>query len=369
MKVREWLGVAALTVGPVVGCRSSEPAHFAAIESVQARIVESTQVQIPVTVQAAGTLHAHQSSTLSAQVMGRVQQVLVREGDFVRAGQTLAVLDDATLRSAYDQSDATVKAQEEQQAAAESNSELATSTLARYRQLQAQKSVSPQEMDEVTRRAEAAQAQLEAMRAETEAMKSQRRGAGVMLSYSKIVAPFPGVITGRMVDPGALASPGAPLLQIDSSGPFELDASVAESAIASVHPGMRIAVSTDRSTADSSGTVAEIVPAADPSSHSFLVKINLPPSKALRAGMYATAEIPTGMKQAIIVPRSAVVIRGSLACAYVLDGNNLAQLRYVTLGATREDQVEIFSGMAGNERLVDNPADRDLAGKRIEVLP
>ncbi len=62
-------------------------------------------------------------------------------------------------------------------------------------------------------------------------------------------------------------------------------------------------------------------------------------------------------------------MRGSLACAYVLDSNNIAQLRYVTLGAAHGDQVEILSGISGGERLVDNPADRDLASKRIEVQP
>ena len=73
-----------------------------------------------------GTLHAHESATLSAQVMGRVQQVLVREGHTVKAGQTLVVLDDATLCSSSDQADASVTAMEQQQAAAQTNADLAT---------------------------------------------------------------------------------------------------------------------------------------------------------------------------------------------------------------------------------------------------
>ena len=95
--------------------------------------------------------------------------------------------------------------------------------------------------------------------------------------------------------------------------------------------------------------MAEIVPAADPASHSFLVKIDLPALPAFRAGMYATADIPTGARQAVVVPRSAIVIRGSLACAYVLDSNNIAQLRYVTLGAPQGNEVEVLSGLSGGE--------------------
>jgi RND family efflux transporter MFP subunit len=191
-----------------------------------------------------------------------------------------------------------------------------------------------------------------------------------MLGYSRVVAPFAGVITERMVDPGALASPGVPLVQIDSAGPLQLQASVAESAIEFVHKGMKVGVSIDSAAnLDPSGTVSEIVPAADASSHSFLIKIDLPSSKDLHAGMYATAAIPTGTKEAILVARSAVVVRGSLACAYVLDSNNIAQLRYVTLGPSHGDAVEILSGIVANEKLVDDPGDRDLAGKRVEAQP
>ena len=246
----------------------------------------------------------------------------------------------------------------------------AAGALARYKQLQAQKSISPQEMDEVTRRAEGAAAQVEAMRAQANAMKAQQSGAGAMLSYTRVVAPFAGIVSARMVDPGALASPGVPLVQIDSAGPLQLQTAVAESAIGSVHKGMKVSVSTDGAPgADPQGTVSQIVPAADTSSHSFLVKIDLPSPKDLRAGMYATAEIPTGTKQIILVLRSAIVVRGSLPCSYVLDSNNTAQLRYVTLGAVHGDAVEILSGIGANEKLVDDPADRDLAGKRIEVQP
>jgi hypothetical protein len=113
--------------------------------------------------------------------------------------------------------------------------------------------------------------------------------------------------------------------------------------------------------------VAEIDPAADPSSHSFTVKIDLPSSSQLRAGMYGTAEFANGVRQAIVIPRSAVVSRGSLVCAYVLDAQGIAQLRYLTLGAAQGNLVEVLSGVSPGEQLVDDPADRDIAGKRIEV--
>jgi RND family efflux transporter MFP subunit len=354
----------------LAGCHSSEPVRPAPFETVQARVVESRQQQAPVAVRATGTFHARQTAMISAQVLGRVKEVLVHEGDAVRAGQTLALIDDATLRAAADQAQAAVKAAENQQAAAQTNADLAASTLVRYKQLQAQKSVSPQELDEVARRAEASAAQVEALRAQAVAARAQESGARAMLAYTRLAAPFAGMIMARMAEPGTLASPGVPLFQIDSVGPLQLQAAVDESAIGALHKGMKINVNIDAaSTLDPAGTVAEIVPAADPASHSFLVKIDLPPSSQLRAGMYATAAIATGNRAAIVAPRSAVVMRGSLPCAYVLDGNGIAQLRYVTLGAPQGNLVEILSGLSAREKLVDDPGDRDLAGKRIEVQP
>ena len=83
--------------------------------------------------------------------------------------------------------------------------------------------------------------------------------------------------------------------------------------------------------------------------------------------MYGSAEFANGTRAAILVPRSAVIERGSLDCAYVLDGQGIAQLRYLTLGATVGDLVEVLSGIAAGDRLVDAPDDRDFAGKRIEA--
>jgi len=175
------------------------------------------------------------------------------------------------------------------------------------------------------------------------------------------------VVTARTADPGTMAAPGMPLLQVDQAGALELDATVDESAIATVHKGMKVSVSIDGEGATAtSGRVAEIVPAADPSTHSFLVKIELPVSSQARAGMYGTAGFSNGVRNAILIPRSAVVTRGSLNCVYVLDSQGIAQLRTVTLGANQGGLVEVLSGISAGEKLIDAPADRDLAGKRVE---
>ena len=168
----------AASAAMLAGCHGGEPVSPAAVQTVQARVVESRQQQVPLNVRSTGTIHARETAVVSAQVVGRIQQVLVREGDSVRAGQTLVVLDDAALRASAEQAQAGVKAAQDEQAAAQTDAKLAASTLDRYRQLQAEKSVSPQEMDEVSQRAEAAAARLEAVRAQA-TRRGPRRAARV----------------------------------------------------------------------------------------------------------------------------------------------------------------------------------------------
>lgn len=370
MKIVLQASLLAVSAAMLAGCHNGESTSPVAMQAMQSRVVESRQQQIPLLMRSTGTVHARETAIVSAQVMGRISQVLVREGDSVRAGQTLVVLDDAALRASDEQAKAMVKAAQNEEAAAQSDAGLAASTLARYQQLQAEKSVSPQEMDEVTRRSEATAAKLDAAHAQTEAAHAQVSGARAMLGYTHLVAPFSGVVTARMADPGTMASPGAPLLQIDQAGALQLQTTVDESAIGAIHKGMKAKVVLDgASSSEIMGTVAEIVPAADPASHSFLVKIELPASSQLRAGIYGTAEFANGTRQATLIPRSAVVLRGSLASVYVIDGQGIAQLRYITLGEQHGNLVEVLSGISPGEKLVDVPSDRDLAGKRIEAMP
>lgn len=354
----------------ILGC-SHKPTAQVADSVVSGLSVAQVQLlQVPVESSAVGTVHAKESAALSAQVTGRVVAVLVHEGDHVRAGQALIRLDDAAARAELDRAQATVAANEHQVDAARTQSELAASTLARYKMLRDSKSVSPQEFDEADRRAQSAAAQLEAARAQLAAAKAGTAGARTTAGYSVIAAPFTGIVTARHVDPGAMAIPGTPLLEVDRSGVLQLHVTVDESLLRSIRTGVAIdaSIPTVSSTAIQ-GHVAEIVPAADPASHSFEVKIDLPSSSALRTGMYGTASLAGNARAALLIPQSAVAAHGSLNTVWTLDSNHIASIRYITLGAKHEHNVEVLSGLSKDEIVVLQPGDRELAGSRIEVRP
>jgi RND family efflux transporter MFP subunit len=359
-----------LTPVLLMGCSHDSRPVQAATPTAQAQVVKTTEQQLPQSIRTSGTVHAKETAMISAQIPGTIRQVLVQAGDRVRAGQLLIALDDSAMRSDLNRATAAQMAVEKQQMAAQAGATLAAGTLARYQELKNEKSVSPQEFDEVQQRSEAASLQLQALQAQSSEAKAAVAGARTQLGYMRLRAPFAGIVTARSADPGTLATPGTPLLQIDRDGPLQLYTPVDESLIGSVRLGMKLPVSMDgMGAADTTATVAQIVPAADPSSRSFLVKLDLPASKQLRAGMYAAASFPGAVRSVILAPESAVVMRGSLACVYALDPQGVAQLRYVTLGNRHGDEVEVLSGVAAGETLVNHPGDRDLAGNRIEVQP
>lgn len=349
----------------LLGCSHSGAPVAAAPAAVSAQVVRSVSAEEPDSIAAAGTLRPRETATISAQVPGQIRRVLVQAGDRVRAGQLLATLEDAALRSSLNQANSAAEAARRQQMAAQADASLAAETLARYQTLQQENSVSPQEFDEVQKRSQAAQLRLESYEAQTQQARAAVAGAQTQLAYTTLRAPFAGVITARLADPGTLAAPGLPLLQIDRDGPLQVITTVDESRMASVHLGMAVPVTLDGVPGAVASSVAQIVPAADPASHSFLVKLDLPARNNLRAGTYATAEFPGATRQVILAPRSAIAVRGSLACVYAMGAGSVAQLRYVTLGATHGEAVEILSGLAAGETLVNSPGDRDLAGKRI----
>ncbi|HET7347125.1 MAG TPA: biotin/lipoyl-binding protein, partial [Acidobacteriaceae bacterium] len=168
------IAFASLLVSPVLllGCSRDVKPVAAALGTEHAQLVQAVATQQAETIQATGTIHAKETAVISAQVPGRIRQVLVQPGDRVRAGQPLVTLEDAAMQSALSQATAGELAAEKQQMAAQSEASLAAQTLARYQILKDQKSVSPQEFDEVEKHAEAAQLRVASYTAQTEQAKA-----------------------------------------------------------------------------------------------------------------------------------------------------------------------------------------------------
>jgi len=354
----------------LTGCRGDLSVHASPVTVTGLRLAEVRAVQVPEESVLVGTVQARESASLSAQVVGRVNAVLVHEGDTVRAGQVLVRLDNQQARAGVDQAQGSASAAQHQLEAAESQAALASSTLQRYQMLRDQNSVSPQEFDEVSHRSEDATAQLAAAQANLDAQKASASSAKVLVGCSTITAPFAGVVTARHVDPGALAAPGVSLVDIDRAGALQMVVTVDESLIDRLRPGSALTVSIPSAGPDPiTAQIARIVPAADASSHSFLVKLELPNSSRVKAGMYGTASLAGATRSAILAPQSAIIAHGSIHSVWVIDSQHIASLRYVSLGSPSGSDIEVLSGLSAGEQVVLSAGDRELGGSRIEAQP
>jgi len=165
-----------------------------------------------------------------------------------------------------------------------------------------------------------------------------------------------------------MAVPGGPLLIVEDPSRFRLEAQVDESKIAAVKLGEGVPVVIDAlSDQPIEGKVTQIIPAADPASRTFTVKIDLPSNPQIRSGLFGRARFPRGQREAIEVPKSAVLSRGQLQAVYVIGSDQLASLRFVTLGTPSGDQIEVLSGLQNGDRIVAQPGDRELSGKQVEA--
>lgn len=345
--------------------------------------------------EASGTVRSKTTSVLSSKTLGNVVAIHVHEGDRVRAGQTLIEIDnrEATAQlqkaqagvreseNALEEADRNIRTAQAAKTASEASLALAASTHARYQNLLERRSVSPQEFDEVQTKYKVAQAEaeratrmlasLDARRNQALARIDQARsdvsGARVYASYARVTSPINGIITAKQTDTGMMATPGAPLLTVEDDSHYRLEASVEESQLSRIKIGDQVGAQIDAAGSEEMpGRVAEIVPAADPASRSYAVKIDLPQHKNLRSGLYGKARFSRDSKQAITIPTTAIIHRGQLISVFVVDDAGIAHMRLIATGKSNGNRIEVLTGLNDGERIVVDRVDAISDGSRVE---
>jgi RND family efflux transporter MFP subunit len=316
--------------------------------------------------------------------LGTIEAIHVREGDRVKQGDTLVLIDQRQVNAALRMAEASLSEAKKGLTAAISASDaarasekLALATYERYVKLKKDDSISAQEFDEIEARyglAKAALGQAEAMiEAATARIKQAEAGlatARVNRKDAVITAPHDGIITGKMIDKGDLAKPGTPLLALETTRGFCVDVVLPETYIDYVQPRQKVSVKVPAlKTGPLEGNVCTIVPSADPRSRSFIVKINLPIDRKVMSGLFARAEIPMGHSKKLLIPQEAVVTRGQLTGLYLIDSESIAHFRLIRLGKTLGDSVEVLSGLKQGDRYVVEPTPKLQDGVKVEVSP
>lgn len=337
---RSMAGVVTVALAACGG--SHDGGKQAAPAPVAAAVAPVRAVAVPQSVELFGTVEAERTAAVSSRVMATVTAVRVRPGDTVRPGQVLVEIDAETARGQEAQALGALAQAQAAYALAERN-------LERYRALSAAKAAADLELDMARMQYEQAKGAVEQAQGAVSAASSVAR-------ESSVVAPFAGRVAAKLCEVGDLAAPGRPLMMIESEQGRRLALSVPESSVveSGLKVGAELAVRFDALPAagERPGRVVEMSPGADPFSHSYMVKVEVPGAD-VPSGAAGRARLAVGTRQAVLVPRDAVVRAGGVTMVVVRDEQGRARSRVVTLGAPAGGgEVEVLSGLSGAEAVL-----------------
>jgi len=365
-------------------------------KSVQAEVITLQNESVPAMIEAPGSVQPRDRIVLSSQINGFVREVRVRAGDSVTAGQVLVTLD---ARDADSQKDAAQASIQEAQAAlaearkgaevarsmqtaAKASADLANGTYARYQKLAESRSVSPQELDEMRARRDSATADLAAKEAMVAAAEdripqieariaqagAQSRRADVYVDWTVVKAPSAGRIVERSVDPGSAIFPGGPLVIIESTSRPQVLASLPTSDAASLRKGLEVKIRIpDQAKEPALGRISEIIPLSTAGSHTVQFKVDVPADFSAVSGSFVKVAIPTGVRQALLVPIQAVRESGQLVGVFVVDGSGKARFRLVKTAPYDPQRVELLAGIEPGERIILKLTDQIINGISLEI--
>ena len=325
-------------------------------------------------LEAGGVVAARQSAAISSRIVATIGGIRVKAGDRVRAGDVLITLDARDVAEHTGQARASAVAAENAvtqartgQSAAEAEHRLAAAWQKRIVTLHARNSATDQERDEAEARLSAAAARLAGTQAGIEGatahLASARAAVGVATateSFTTVRAPFDGLVTERLTDPGNLAAPGVPLLRVDADGARQVVIRVDEARAAYVNAGDRVRVSIDAAAEHAAddkgleGVVTEVGRAVGADQRAFTVKVSLPPTVSARTGTFARVVFRGASRRALLVPADAIQRHGQVLSVYVVQ-DGVARLRLIRAGISSPEGVEVVAGLDAGESIVVSP--------------
>ncbi len=331
---------AALALALALGCSDGQ----AVVPEMKLPLVSA----MPVTIEdledrvtAVGELVAPQHAEISAEVDGRVTELMLVEGQAVAAGDPLLELDPAKRRLEL----AAARAHVSEEAASVEN---VRRQVSRQRELQARNISSQSALDDSETALRLAQAKLAAAKAD---LGVESRA----LEEATVRAPFDGMVVRRMVSLGEYVQVGRSLVEIVSLNPIEVEFRVAEIDSSFVRLGQEVAVHVAPYPDRSFGAkVTVISPTIDPNTRTLRVKAVVDNAEGLlRPGLFARADLGLSVHEGVaVVPSSAVLQRVDGSVVFVLDGADRATRRVVQLGSFQEGRVEVTNGLREGDRVL-----------------
>lgn len=326
-----------------VGCGTTEQKEITELPSVPVKVAQVNASEAAGYIAASGKIEAGQNANLSTRMMGNVTKVHVKVGDRVSKGQMLINISNADLIAQKAQVEASI-------IQAKSGLKNAETDFQRFKSLFEKGSASQKELDDMTTRFEMAKANVEAA-------EQMKKGVEAQFAYTNIKAPFSGVVVNSFIKEGMMANPGMPLIAIEDAKNYQVVASISESDISGITEDTKAKIYVKSIEKEFEGNIIELSPSAQNTGGQYLVKIAIKEAdKALRSGMFVNVKFATNSTETetsqIMIPTSALIQKGQLTGVYVVTDDKITILRWLRLGRTYNDKVEVISGLGENERFI-----------------
>lgn len=360
MKILKITATIGTAIVMLASCNSTQQKNMIELPPVPVKVAEVGFGNGSTSLSASGKIEASNSANISTRVMGYVTTLNVKMGQKVQKGQLLVSISNTDLIAQKRQAEAGV-------AQANAAYQNAKRDFERYKALLQKNSATPKEFDDISLRYEMAKAALETATQMKVAIVAQ-------LSYTQITAPFAGEITNTFIKEGEMAQPGMPLLSIEGQGKLQAQVMVSEHEIAKIKNGMDAVVNVKSLDKNFKAKVVELSNSAKNTGGQYLVKLAFnQPNNELLSGMFVDAIFAIeassdAKKQPIVsVPKSALVSKGQLSGVYVLGENNKALLRWLRIGKTDTENVEVLSGLVQGEKYVLSTTGRLFNGATVQI--
>jgi RND family efflux transporter MFP subunit len=371
---------------------AEDPGHSAANSAeTSAAVARVERRTLDNTLTIAGEFKPFQDVDVHAKVAGYIRTIYVDVGDRVKEGQTLAILEIPELAAQLAGADAAVRRSEEEIRRAQSDVERAQSTYAAahsacVRLKQAAEArvglVAQQEIDDAQAKDLEAEAQVSSAKAALSAAQQQLQVAqatqkqfAALSDYSRITAPFAGVITNRFADTGALIQAGTssstqamPVVRLAQTSKLRLVLPIPESVSAQIHLGDPVKVHVQALNRDIQGTVSRFADSLDVQTRTMETEIDFDNrNNSLIPGMYAETRLDlVERKNVLAVPLEAVARNGDEATVLVLNGQDIIEERQIHLGVEDEKRVEVVSGLNEGDRVIIGNRSQFRSGQKVQ---
>ncbi|HEV7619368.1 MAG TPA: efflux RND transporter periplasmic adaptor subunit [Burkholderiaceae bacterium] len=352
-----WVAAVALLlvagVGATISKKRNQPASPAAavaaapaeLEFLPTDVTEVKPRDLRQILRSSGSLRAVNQAAVKARISGEVREVLVREGEAVKAGQVLVKMDTSEYQARVGHAKGALLA-------ARGQLDIATKTRDNNRALLAKGFISQSAFDN-------AESQYDIAQANVDSAKSMLDVAQKSLNDTVIRAPISGLVSSRTVQPGEKVSPDNRLLDVVDLRKMEMEAAVPTSDIMAIALGQEVQVTVEGLPSALPGKVTRINPSTQTGSRSILVYIQIDNAQgALRVGMFGEAQLTLAKKTGVLtVPQSAVQSEAANPYVYAIENGQLVQ-KPVTLGIKGDDgeggAIEIVKGLNSGVQIVKN---------------